>query len=167
MDRLKNLFDPQEAQGFIAEHPTIPPELALRVYTSRLIVKDPNLVLHGGGNTSVKLKMKNIVGEEREVLYVKGSSKDLAIIEPSGFVGLELAPLLKLQRLSQLADDEMENQLHIHKVAFSSPHQSVEALLHAFLPSRYVDHTHADAILILTHQKDWENLLRNVLGEKA
>ena len=167
MDRVKSLFDPQEAQEFIAKYPTIPPELALRIYTSRLIGKDPNLVLHGGGNTSVKLKMKNIVGEEREVLYVKGSGRDLAIIEPSGFVGLELAPLRKLQRLSQLADDEMENQLQIHKVTFSSPDPSVEALLHAFLPSRYVDHTHADSILILANQQERNNFLGEALGGKV
>ncbi len=164
---MRNLFSEKEGQGFIAEYPTISPELALRVYTSRLIGKDPNLVLHGGGNTSVKLEMTNIVGEEREVLYVKGSGRDLGFIEPSAFVGLELAPLRKLRRLSQLADDEMENQLQIHKVAFSSPDPSVEALLHAFLPARYVDQTHADPILVLTNQPDRDKLLEEALGEKA
>ncbi|MFH1756657.1 MAG: bifunctional aldolase/short-chain dehydrogenase [Pseudomonadota bacterium] len=164
---MKNLFNEKEAQEFVGKYPTIPSDLALRTYTSRLIGKDPRLVLHGGGNTSVKLKMKNIVGEEREVLYVKGSGRDLATMEPSGFVGLELAPLQKLQRLSQLTDDEMENQLQIHKITFSSPDPSVEALLHAFLPSRYGDHTHADSILILTNQKDGDDLLREALGEKV
>ncbi len=90
---VKNLFDLQESQKFVAKYPTIPPDLALRIYTSRLIGQDPDLVLHGGGNTSVKLEVKNVVGEEQEVLYIKGSGIDLATIEPLGFVGLELAPL--------------------------------------------------------------------------
>ncbi len=163
---MKNLFNLAEAQAFATRYPTVPPELALRVYTSRLIGQDPRLVLHGGGNTSVKLKMKNIVGEEGEVLYVKGSGRDLAAVEPSDFVGMELAPLRQLQCLSELTDREMENQLQIHKIVFSSPDPSVEALLHAFLPVRYVDHTHADSILILTNQKNGEELLREALGEK-
>lgn len=164
---MKSLLESKEAEEFVARFHTLPPELALRLYTSRLIGKDPHLVLHGGGNTSVKMKVKNVVGEEQEVLYIKGSGIDLAAIEPQGFVGLELAPLQKLQRLQTLSDEEMENQLLIHKIAFSSPDPSVEALLHAFLPSRYVDHTHADPILILTNQKDGEDLLREALGEKV
>lgn len=167
MGILKNLFNEKEAQEFVTKYPTIPPELALRIYTSRLIGQDPDLVLHGGGNTSVKMEVKNVVGEEQEVLYIKGSGIDLATIEPQGFVGLELAPLRKLQRLQKLADEEMENQLQIHKISFSSPDPSVEALLHVFLPFRYVDHTHADSILILTNQKKGEDLLREALGEKV
>jgi len=111
---VKNSFDPKEAQKFTARYPDMPPELALRVYTSRLLGGDPSLVLHGGGNTSVKLRVKNIVGEFQEVLFVKGSGVDLATIEPSGFVGLELEPLRKLRKLSNLLDEEMENQLQIH-----------------------------------------------------
>jgi rhamnose utilization protein RhaD (predicted bifunctional aldolase and dehydrogenase)/NAD(P)-dependent dehydrogenase (short-subunit alcohol dehydrogenase family) len=162
-----NLFDAREAQEFSGKQSAIPPELALRIYTSRLIGKDPYLVLHGGGNTSVKLRMKNIVGEEREVLYVKGSGIDLATIGAEGFVGLELDPLRKLRSLQSLPDEEMENQLQIHRVSFSSPDPSVEALLHAFLPPCYIDHTHADAILILTNQRQGEDLLRQALGRKV
>jgi len=164
---MKNLFDEKESQGFIARYPNIPPELALRIYTSRLIGKDPRLVLHGGGNTSVKLRIRNIVGEEQNVLYVKGSGVDLATIEPEGFVGLDLDSLQKLKRLSGLTDEEMENQLQVHKVSFSSPNPSVEVLLHAFLPPRYIDHTHADSILILTNQAHAEDLLKEALGAKV
>jgi rhamnose utilization protein RhaD (predicted bifunctional aldolase and dehydrogenase)/NAD(P)-dependent dehydrogenase (short-subunit alcohol dehydrogenase family) len=164
---VKNLFNVRESQEFVAQHSAIPPELALRIYTSRLIGKDPHLVLHGGGNTSVKMRRKNIVGEEQQVLYVKGSGVDLATIEPGGFVGLELDPLQKLRSLQSLPDDEMENQLQIHKVSFSSPDPSVEALLHVFLPPRYIDHTHADSILILTNQKDGEDFLKAALGKKV
>jgi rhamnulose-1-phosphate aldolase/alcohol dehydrogenase len=164
---VKNSFDPKEAQKFTARYPDMPPELALRVYTSRLLGGDPSLVLHGGGNTSVKLRVKNIVGEFQEVLFVKGSGVDLATIEPSGFVGLELEPLRKLRKLSNLLDEEMENQLQIHKIHFSSPDPSVEALLHAFVPSRYIDHTHADSILTLTNQRSGENFLKEALGSEV
>jgi rhamnose utilization protein RhaD (predicted bifunctional aldolase and dehydrogenase)/NAD(P)-dependent dehydrogenase (short-subunit alcohol dehydrogenase family) len=164
---MKNLFDPKESQEFVARYPAIPPELALRIYTSRLIGKDPRLVLHGGGNTSVKMGLKDIVGEEQNVLYIKGSGVDLATVEPGGFVGLDLDSLQKLKRLSGLTDEEMENQLQVHKVSFSSPNPSVEVLLHAFLPPRYIDHTHADVILSLTNQKNGEEFLREALGEKV
>jgi rhamnose utilization protein RhaD (predicted bifunctional aldolase and dehydrogenase)/NAD(P)-dependent dehydrogenase (short-subunit alcohol dehydrogenase family) len=164
---MKSLFDPQESRQFIARYPSIPPELALRVYTSRLIGGDPGLVLHGGGNTSVKLRIKNIVGEEQEILYIKGSGIDLAAIEPGDFAGLELEPLRKLKNLSTLSDEEMENQLGIHKIQSSSPDPSVEVLFHAFLPHRYIDHTHADFVLALTNQKHWKELLLEALGSKA
>ena len=164
---MKSLFDESDSKAFVAKYPSIAKELALRVYTSRLIGQDRNLVLHGGGNTSVKLKAMNIVGEEQEVLYVKGSGVDLANIEPWAFVGLDIHPLRKLRRLASLSDEEMENHLVIHKISSSSPNPSVEALLHAFLPHTYVDHTHADSILILTNQKNGKDLVRNALGNRV
>lgn len=164
---MKNSFDPREAEKFTARYPDISSELALRVYTSRLIGGDPSLVLHGGGNTSVKLRVKDIVGEFQEVLFVKGSGVDLAAIDPVGFVGLKLEPLRKLRKLSDLPDEEMENQLQMHKINFSSPDPSVEALLHAFLPPRYIDHTHADFILTLTNQRSGENFLKKALGPRV
>jgi rhamnose utilization protein RhaD (predicted bifunctional aldolase and dehydrogenase) len=163
---MKNLFDPQDAENFVSRYPEIPSELALRVYTSRLIGGDPSLVLHGGGNTSVKVKGKNLLGEEEEILYIKGSGIDLATIEPAGFAGLEWGSLRKLKKLSALSDEEMENQLRIHKIRSSSPDPSVEALLHAFLPHRYIDHTHADLILALTNQKQRKDLLKEALGSR-
>jgi rhamnose utilization protein RhaD (predicted bifunctional aldolase and dehydrogenase)/NAD(P)-dependent dehydrogenase (short-subunit alcohol dehydrogenase family) len=164
---MKNLFDPKESRQSIARYPSIPAELALRVYTSRLMGGDPGLVLHGGGNTSVKLRVKNILGEEQEILYIKGSGIDMAAIEPGDFAGLDLEPLRKLKKLESLSDEEMENQLRIHKVQSSSPDPSVEVLLHAFLPQRYIDHTHADFILALTNQKRWKDFLAEALGPKA
>ncbi len=158
------VYDPAAAQSFIATYPEVPPALALRVYTSRLLGEDPGLVLHGGGNTSVKIALKDVVGEERDVLFMKGSGVDLAGIGPSGFTGLELAPLKKLRRLLDLSDEEMENELETHKICFSSPSPSVEALLHAFLPHRFIDHTHADLILVLAHQKNPWEVLREALG---
>ena len=161
---MKNLFDEKEARLFVKRYASLPEALALRLYTSRLIGKDPGLVLHGGGNTSVKVRVKNIVGEEREVLYVKGSGGDLASLEPDGMVGLEFQELQKLKSLEDLSDEEMENQLKVHKVDFRAPDPSVEALLHAFLPHRFVDHSHAQSLLILTSQKRGKELVEEVLG---
>jgi len=164
---VRSLYSEQEASEYIAKYPTIQKDLALRVYTSRLIGRDPDLVLHGGGNTSVKVRLTNLVGEEMEVLYVKGSGWDLATIEPQGFPGLDLAYLRKLRRLDSLSDEEMVNQLRTHLMDASSPDPSVEALLHAFLPHRFVDHTHADSILILTNQKNGLELVREALGPRV
>jgi rhamnose utilization protein RhaD (predicted bifunctional aldolase and dehydrogenase)/NAD(P)-dependent dehydrogenase (short-subunit alcohol dehydrogenase family) len=164
---VKSLFHEKEAKRFVAQYRSLPVELGMRVYTSRLLGGDASLVLHGGGNTSVKIKMKNIFGEERDVLFVKGSGIDLGRIEPSGFVGLELEPLRKLKSLPSIADAEMENQLLIHKIAYASPDPSVEALLHAFLPHRFIDHTHADSILVLGSQPNGADFLREALGSKA
>lgn len=164
---MKNLFDEKEAKKFVKRYPSLPEALALRLYTSQLIGKDPGLVLHGGGNTSVKLKMKNVVGEERDVLWVKGSGVDLGVLGPGGMVGLELQEIRKLKSLESLSDEEMENQLQVHKVNFRSPDPSVEALLHAFLPHRFVDHTHAESLLIMTNQRNGGDLVREVLGDRV
>jgi rhamnose utilization protein RhaD (predicted bifunctional aldolase and dehydrogenase)/NAD(P)-dependent dehydrogenase (short-subunit alcohol dehydrogenase family) len=164
---VKSLFREKESKEFLRKYAGFPKELALRVYTSRLIGRNTDLVLHGGGNTSVKLKRKNVLGEDRDILYVKGSGMDLATIEPRGFVGLDLDPLQKLRSVKSLSDEEMENELQIRKISASSPDPSVEALLHAFLPHTFVDHTHADSILVLTNQKNGRALVRDVLGDRV
>ncbi|MBW1699063.1 MAG: bifunctional aldolase/short-chain dehydrogenase [Deltaproteobacteria bacterium] len=161
---MKNRFNEKDANAFVQKLSRYPRELALRIYTSRLIGMERSLVLHGGGNTSVKCKLKNIVGEQEHIMFVKGSGFDLATIEPEGFVGLRLEPLRKLRQLDALCDVEMENQLSIHRMRSSSANPSVEALLHAFLPHKYIDHTHADSILVLTNQKHGEQLIRSVFG---
>ncbi len=139
-------------------------ELALRVYTSRLLGQDKSLVLHGGGNTSVKLVEKNIFGEEEQILYVKGSGWDLETIERAGFTPVRLKPLQKLVSLSALSDLEMVNQLVTHQIRALSPIPSVEAILHAILPYQYVDHTHADAVISITNTKDGESRIREIYG---
>ena len=138
--------------------------LALRVYTSRLIGKDPDLVMHGGGNTSVKIVQRNLLGDEVEALCVKGSGWDLDSIEPPGFPALDLAWLRRLRKLEALSDEEMVNQLRTHLFDAGAPNPSVETLLHAFLPHAFIDHTHADAILALTNQPDGAERIREALG---
>ncbi|QEP42812.1 bifunctional aldolase/short-chain dehydrogenase [Ectothiorhodospiraceae bacterium BW-2] len=142
-------------------------ELALRVYSSRLLGQEPRLVLHGGGNTSVKLSEPDLFGEQRELLYVKGSGWDLATIEKGGFAPVELRYLQRLATLPSLSDPDMVNELVSHTVRASAPTPSVEAILHAILPWRYVDHTHADAIVTLTNSPEGEARIRQIYGTKV
>ena len=160
---MENLYNQSDASAFISKYASYPEELALCAYTSRLLGGNENLVLHGGGNTSVKLKMKNLVGEEQDVIFVKGSGKDMGSIKPDGFTGLDLNPLKKLCRFETLGDVEMDNQLSIHRISGLSPDPSVEALLHVFLPHKFIDHTHADSVLILSNQKHGDEKIREAL----
>jgi rhamnose utilization protein RhaD (predicted bifunctional aldolase and dehydrogenase)/NAD(P)-dependent dehydrogenase (short-subunit alcohol dehydrogenase family) len=142
-------------------------ELDLRAYSARLLGRDPSLVLHGGGNTSVKITESNLFGEEEEILYVKGSGWDLASIETTGFTPLRMAALLRLAQLDALSDTEMVNQLKTQQTRASAPCASVEAILHAVLPYKYVDHTHADAIVTLTNTPRGEHIIRELYGERV
>jgi len=142
-------------------------DLALRIYTSRLIGAEPDLVLHGGGNTSVKTGLRTLLDERVEALLVKGSGSSLDAVEPRDFPALDLAHLRRLRGLPALSDEEMVNQLRTHLFDASAPNPSVEALLHAFLPQRFVDHSHADAVLVLTNQPAGEDLVREALGPRV
>src|SRR3954462_47639 len=157
---MKNLWDPAEA----AKCKT---DLELRVYTSRLLGRDDTLVLHGGGNTSVKVREKNIVGEEEEILYVKGSGWDLETIEATGFAPVRMAPLLKLARLERLSDPQMVNELAVNVTRAGAPAPSVETILHAAIPHKFVDHTHADALLAITNTDDGEARVREIYGDEV
>src|SRR5216684_4498557 len=139
-------------------------DLALRVYTSRLIGRDPDLVMHGGGNTSLKGTVTTLLGDRPEALFVKGSGWDLDTIEVPGFPAVDLAHLRRLRALGELSDEEMVNQLRTHLFDAGAPNPSVETLLHAFLPHRFIDHTHADAILAVTNQPDGAELIGQALG---
>ncbi len=140
-------------------------EIERRVYTSRLLGQDKSLVLHGGGNTSVKLTEKNVFGEEVRVLYVKGSGWDLETIAAAGFAPVQLEYLQRLAKLPALSDPEMVNQLVTHQTRAAAPVPSVEAILHAILPYPYVDHTHADAIVAITNTADGEARVREIYGD--
>jgi rhamnose utilization protein RhaD (predicted bifunctional aldolase and dehydrogenase)/NAD(P)-dependent dehydrogenase (short-subunit alcohol dehydrogenase family) len=161
---MRNSFDDGEARQFVRRYTEIPEALALRIYTSRLLGGEPALVLHGGGNTSVKLRTTNLLGDEQEVLFVKGSGCDLASIGPEGFAGVDLDYFRRFRALERLSDEEMENQLETRRLRADAPSPSVETLLHAFLPPRFVDHTHADAILVLTNQAHADELVMEALG---
>ncbi len=159
---MKNRWNDGDAQAAIKTYQDHGEDIALRVYTSRLIGADPALVLHGGGNTSVKSETKNRVGESLRALFVKGSGWDLDTLEPPGLPGVKLEPLLKLRGLDSLSDEDMVNEQRINLLDASSPNPSVETLLHAFLPHKFVDHSHADAILVIANQPDVKALCETI-----
>ncbi len=144
-----------------------PTELDLRVYSSRLLGQDKSLVLHGGGNTSVKIKQTNIVGETETILYVKGSGWDLETIEARGYAPVRMQHLLKLSQLKQLTDAQMVNELKTHMTSASAPGPSVETILHALLPYKYVDHTHADAVVSITNTQDGLARIKSIYADKV
>ncbi|MDP1750127.1 MAG: bifunctional aldolase/short-chain dehydrogenase, partial [Reyranella sp.] len=166
---MENLWSNDDARQAIARHAAkgINEDLALRVYTTRLLGGEPRLVLHGGGNTSVKTTMPDITGQPVEVLCVKGSGWDMGTIEAPGLPAVRLAPLRELKGLQALSDEDMVNVQRCNLLDSKSPNPSVETLLHAFLPHKFIDHTHSNAVLSLTDQPDGEALARDVFGKRA
>ena len=163
---MENKWNDSDAKAAIKKYSDVAEDIALRVYTSRLIGADPSLVLHGGGNTSVKSRTCNKVNEEVDVLYVKGSGWDLDTLEPPGLPGVLLDHLQKLRSLDRLSDEEMVNEQRTHLLDASSPNPSVETLLHAFLPHKFIDHSHADASLVIANQPDAEKICQEIYGDR-
>jgi rhamnose utilization protein RhaD (predicted bifunctional aldolase and dehydrogenase)/NAD(P)-dependent dehydrogenase (short-subunit alcohol dehydrogenase family) len=157
---MQNLWHDAEAAAFSGD-------LAQRVYTSRLLGRDKSLVLHGGGNTSVKIGERNRFGEAETILYVKGSGWDLESIEPAGFSPVRLDHVRRLAALEQLSDPDMVNELVTHMVRAAAPAPSIETILHGCLPFKFVDHTHADAVLAITNTPGGEARIREVYGESV
>jgi rhamnose utilization protein RhaD (predicted bifunctional aldolase and dehydrogenase) len=139
----------------------------LRVYTSRLLGQEAQLVLHGGGNTSVKINADDFFGESVETLFVKGSGWDLATIEEAGFAPLRMDVLKKLAQLETLSDSDMVEQQRLAMLNSRAPNASVEAILHAIIPFRYVDHTHANAILAITNTENGLERIQELFGNRV
>jgi rhamnose utilization protein RhaD (predicted bifunctional aldolase and dehydrogenase) len=140
-------------------------DLKKRVYTSNCLGKNKNLVLHGGGNTSVKVIEKNIFGKFEEILYVKGSGWDLETIAEDGFSPVKLKPLISLSKLNKLTDSQMVNELLVNMTKASAPTPSVEAILHAIIPYKFVDHTHADSFIAISNSLNGEKIIKKIYGE--
>jgi len=157
---MRSFWDNKEAARFQGD-------LAQRVYTSRLLGRDPSLVLHGGGNTSVKIRERNLFGDEEEILYVKGSGCDLESIEESDFSPVRLAHLRRLLRLESVSDSQILNEFATHLTRAGARAPSVEALLHALLPHKFVDHTHADALLAVANTQDGEQRIAEIYGSQV
>ncbi len=157
---MENLWNDAEAQQY-------PGDLGLRVYTSRLLGRNTSLVLHGGGNTSVKILEENTVGEQEEILYVKGSGWDLETIEVAGFAPVRMSRMLKLAELESLSDPQMVNELKTSVTNASAPTPSVETILHATLPYKFVDHTHADTLVAITNTPNGEAAIREIYGDSV
>lgn len=164
-----NRWSDAEAAEAIARYGAqgVSEDLALRTYSARLLGADPDLVLHGGGNTSVKTTVTGLLGETIPVLCVKGSGWDLATIEPPGHPAVRLQELQALRALPALSDEEMVAAQRRNLIDPAAPNPSVEALLHAFLPHAFVDHTHAVALLALADQPDAAEICRQVYGERV
>jgi len=166
---MKNLWSDKDAKAAIRHYARqgVNADLTLRVYTSRLLGGEPKLVLHGGGNTSVKTVLPDFMGNKTDVLCVKGSGWNMGDIEPAGLPAVRLAPLREMIRLKSLSDEDMVNAQRVNLLDASAPNPSVETLLHAFLPHRFIDHTHANAVLALSDQPDGDALCRKVFGDRV
>jgi len=130
--------------------------LGMRVYTSQLLGQSNELVLHGGGNTSVKID---------NTLYVKGSGWNLDTIEKGGFSPVDLGVLLEMATRESLSDTQMVAEQRAAMSDQNFPNPSIEAILHAIIPYDYVDHTHADAVVTLTNTPEGKALVHMLYGE--
>ena len=165
---MKSRWSDSDAKSYIdkyAGQPGVNEDVALRVYTSRLIGQDATLVLHGGGNTSVKTTLPDDTGAIVDVLCVKGSGWDLGYIEPAGLPALRMETIGALRDRDSLPDEDMVNAQRTRLIDARSPNPSVETLLHAFLPHKFIDHSHADAILALVDQPNSEEICKAIFGD--
>jgi len=147
---MKNLWSDDEAKNYKSD-------LELRVYTSNLLGRSDELVLHGGGNTSVKTK---IDGED--ILLVKGSGWDLVSIKAEGFAPVKMSTLLEMSKLKELSDTDMVSGQKAAMIDSQAPNPSVEAILHALIPYKVVDHTHADAVVTISNSKSGTQNIKKV-----
>jgi rhamnose utilization protein RhaD (predicted bifunctional aldolase and dehydrogenase)/NAD(P)-dependent dehydrogenase (short-subunit alcohol dehydrogenase family) len=163
---MKSRWDESAAARAVAERAAgVSEALALRTYSARLLGADPALVLHGGGNTSVKAQAQTSLGETVDVLHIKGSGWDLATIEPPGHPAVRLSAMGRLLERETMTDEQMVNELRLALLDASAPTPSVETLLHAALPAKYIDHTHADALLAIVDQVDARARCESLFGD--
>ncbi|MDC3269771.1 bifunctional aldolase/short-chain dehydrogenase [Alphaproteobacteria bacterium] len=166
---MKSLWNNKIALQYVSEYnkKNISKDLALRIYTTHLLGKNPKLVLHGGGNSSVKSIGKNLYKKNVNLIYVKGSGWDMSNLNELGMPGLELNPLLETVKLNKLNDNDMVNLLRSNLINANSPNPSVETLLHAYLPFKFVDHTHSNAFLSILNQPNSQALIKKIFGNKV
>ena len=166
---MESLWSDEEAQRVVAHYvgKGVHPDLAMRTYSARLLGRVPRLVMHGGGNTSVKIELPDLFGEPVPVLCVKGSGRDLGAIEPDGHPAVRLEPLHRLRRLDALSDEDMVNAQRQNLLDTASPNPSVETLLHAWLPHRFIDHTHSVTSTAIAALPDVEQVCRSIYGRRV
>ena len=158
---MQSLWSDSEASAFTES------DLSLRVFTSRLLGREPALVLHGGGNTSVKSTAKDFFGDPQDVLYIKGSGGDLATIEAGGFAAVKMSVLLKMADLASLSDADMVREQRAAMLDPDSPNPSIEAVVHAVIPHKFVDHTHSNAVVAVTNQPAGLDLVKATWGDRV
>jgi rhamnose utilization protein RhaD (predicted bifunctional aldolase and dehydrogenase)/NAD(P)-dependent dehydrogenase (short-subunit alcohol dehydrogenase family) len=166
---VKSLWSERDARAAVQRYADqgVGEDLALRTYSARLLGREPRLVLHGGGNTSVKTRMRDVFGEDVEVLCVKGSGWDLASIEPAGHPAVRLGPLMRLRGQDRLSDEDMVSAQRQCLLDPSAPNPSVETLLHAFIGEKFVDHTHSTAVLALADQPDAAVIFEDIFRSRT
>ncbi len=157
---MKSLWSNKDAKKFRGD-------LATRVYTSRLLGAEPSLVLHGGGNTSVKTREKDFFGKATDILHVKGSGWDLGTIEKAGFAPVRMDTLLQMAELKKLSDADMVTHQRAAMLNPDAPNPSIEAIVHAVIPHKFVDHTHANAVVALTNNKNGRAVIEEVYGSRV
>ena len=167
---MESQWNEREAEDYINKYAAMghSSDLALRLYTSHLLGRERDLVIHGGGNTSMKASLKDVFHKEIEGIWIKGSGHDLKDIGPKGMVPLFLPHLLSLRELDDIEDEVMISE---QKRAMQDPsypvNPSVELLAHAFIPKTFIDHTHSSAILSLTNQPNGFELCSRVFGDRV
>tara|TARA_B100000886_G_scaffold326646_2_gene273355 strand:- start:827 stop:2863 length:2037 start_codon:yes stop_codon:yes gene_type:complete len=166
---MKNNWSDKEESKYIMHYKKLGynSDIAIRVYSTRLLGRNQELVIHGGGNTSVKTKVRDIDSKKCEVLCIKGSGWDMADIEPDGLPAVKLSPLIQFKNRKYLKDNDMVAYQKRNLINTNSPNPSVETFVHAFLPHKYVDHTHSNAIVTLTNRTDGKNLCKKIFGPKV
>ena len=158
---MKSLWNDKDAKACAAD------PLRLRVYTSRLLGQEANLVLHGGGNTSVKTEVTTVFGDKENILYIKGSGIDLKTIEARHFAPIRLEVLHRIAALDTITDSQMVSIQRTAMLDHAAPNPSLEAVLHAIIPFQYVDHTHADEVVVITNNQDGKKLIREIYGQRV
>ena len=166
---MQSLWSDDDARRMVDDYVArgVDPDLALRTYSARLLGQVPRLVMHGGGNTSVKITLPDLFGEPVRVLCVKGSGRNLATIEPDGHPAVRLDPLHRLRELDALSDEDMVNVQRQNLLDTGAPNPSVETLLHAYLPHRFVDHTHSVTSTAIAALPDMEAVSRAIYGRRV
>jgi rhamnose utilization protein RhaD (predicted bifunctional aldolase and dehydrogenase)/NAD(P)-dependent dehydrogenase (short-subunit alcohol dehydrogenase family) len=163
---MKSRWVESEAADVVARgaETGLEPDLALRLYTTRLLGSDSKLVLHGGGNTSLKTFARDRLAQKIEVLRIKASGADMATIEARDLPAVRLAPLRDLRAVETIADEDLLAIERANLIDPAAPNPSVEVMLHAFLPHTFIDHTHAGAILSVIDQPDGEKKCAEIFG---
>ena len=166
---MRSKWDEESAEVMVREfqHSGISEDMALRVYSCRLLGQDPSLVLHGGGNVSVKTYTNDGLTEDVKAICVKGSGWDMGSIEPPGLPSMYLEKLLELKNLRSLSDEDMVAYQRRSLIDPSSPNPSIETLVHSFLPHTFIDHTHATAVLSLTNQRKGKQLVSSIYNNRV
>ncbi len=163
---MKNRWSDEYADQFLTQYAARwGADLAVRTYTTRLLGSESALVLHGGGNTSLKGTYRNVFGQDIPTLFMKASGFNLGTIEPEGHTPMDLEYLRRMCAIPTLSDDAMAGEFLTHRLVPNAASPSIETLSHAYIPAKYIDHTHADAVLVLTNQPEGDKLIREALGE--